>query len=625
MLMPCHDPRDAFYRAPFGAVPSGTAVRLRIRTPRDFEVSSAVLCARLEARAQELQLTMTRCRELDDPDYDTFTATLDLTGYLGLVFYAFRLRRKGGDPYYYAKYPAAPEYPDVTGGIYNNAYCPRWQITVYDADYKTPDWYGRGVTYQIFPDRFRASKAPCADGCRSPRRFQSWDEVPEHIHNEDHVLPNDNFYGGDLAGIREKLPYLHELGVTTLYLNPIFESSSNHRYNTGDYEHIDPLLGTDEDFSTLCREAHALGMRVILDGVFNHTGSDSRYFNAFGHYDSVGAAQSKNSPYYSWYLFDQWPHTYDCWWGVKTLPDVNESCPSYLDYILRSKDAIVRRWLRAGADGWRLDVADELPGSFLKLLRRVVHEENPDAVIIGEVWEDASNKESYGQRRDYLLGHELDGVMNYPLRDAILSYLHGGDAFYFRDTMNELIDHYPRPAQYSMMNILGTHDTPRILTLLGCPDLPDDYEERANHALTPDQRARGLRLTKLAAAILYCYPGSPTVYYADEAGLEGCEDPFNRRGYPWGREEMALVRWFRFLGRLRANHPALQAGDLRIVEAKGALLILERRLDDECIVLCVNAGCDDLPLTLPGTLIPLDGGSADALLRGESCRIFRVE
>ena len=201
-------------------------------------------------------------------------------------------------------------------------------------------------------------------------------------------------------------------GVSTLYLCPIFESDSNHRYNTGDYDKIDPMLGTEEDFTRLCTKAHALGIHVMLDGVFNHTGNNSRYFNALGSYPSLGAAQSKESPYYPWYNFQEWPHRYDCWWGIHTLPAVNESHPEYIDFIIEGKDAVIRRWLRAGADAWRLDVADELPDEFIARIRRVMMEEKAESFLLGEVWEDGSNKIAYSKRRKYLLGRETHGLMN---------------------------------------------------------------------------------------------------------------------------------------------------------------------------------------------------------------------
>ena len=378
------------------------------------------------------------------------------------------------------------------------------------------------------------------------------------------------------------------MGVTTLYLCPIFESASNHRYNTADYSKIDPMLGTEEDFRTLCREAERRGMHVILDGVFNHTGSQSLYFNADGFYPTLGAAQSKESPYYDWYSFHPWPDDYDAWWGIRTLPAVREESKTYVNHIIDGKDSIIRRWLRAGASGWRLDVADELPDWFIEKIRGTVEETKPDAVLIGEVWEDASNKIAYSQRRRYLLGSELHGVMNYPFRTALLAYLQGGNADDFREAMETLRENYPPAAFYSAMNFLGTHDTPRILTVLGADTVPQSKDERAMYRLTPAQRLKAAALVRLAALVLFTFPGSPMVYYGDEAGMEGFEDPFNRGGYPWGKEDQGLKTWFTNLGHLRRQRVSLQRGTISYLYTAGPLLVYARTWNGQRTVVAVN-------------------------------------
>lgn len=294
----------------------------------------------------------------------------------------------------------------------------------------------------------------------------------------DGEIRNRDFFGGSLAGITSKLDDLARLGVTTVYLCPIFESASNHRYNTADYTHIDPMLGTKKDFDILCRQARERGIHILLDGVFNHTGSQSIYFNADGYYPSEGAAQSQDSPYYDWYSFHPWPQDYDSWWGIHTLPAVREECPSYVDYIIDHPDSIVRRWVRLGASGWRLDVADELPDWFIAKIRTALEETDPEGILIGEVWEDGSNKIAYSQRRRYLLGSECHGLMNYPFRTALLAYLQGGGAEDFQNAMETIRENYPPAAFYSAMNFLGTHDTPRILTVLGADHVPETREAR---------------------------------------------------------------------------------------------------------------------------------------------------
>ena len=411
-------------------------------------------------------------------------------------------------------------------------FLPEWQLTVYGREFSVPEGLDTGIMYQIFPDRFRRTREwePVnVPGKRSLHR--NWYGRPLFKADIPDYQAND-FFGGDLRGIREKLPYLRDLGVTVLYLNPIFESASNHRYNTGDYKKIDPYLGAEEDFKTLCREAKEYGIRVILDGVFSHTGSDSRYFNRDGHYPDLGAWQSEKSPYAPWYRFLNPERTeYDCWWGFVTLPNVNEEEPSFIDFVC-GEEGVLSYWMKRGASGWRLDVADELPDGFLDEVRRRVKQENPEAYLLGEVWEDASNKESYGQRRRYLLGDQLDSVMNYPWRTAVLDFV-GKGAWLFRRRILSLLDHYPKPAIQGLMNPLSTHDTPRARTVLGV-EHPVDPLEQGNYQLTPEELEKGRRRLRLASMIQYTLPGFPSLYYGDEAGLAGFSDPWNLSLGPGG-------------------------------------------------------------------------------------------
>ena len=474
----------------------------------------------------------------------------------------------------------------------------RWQLTVYEPS-PAPDWFGRGVTYQIFPDRFRRVSMPDVSHMPGHRWLhRSWNEQPVFLPDEHGQITNRDFFGGSLQGITEKLDYLAGLGVTTLYLNPIFEAASNHRYDTGDYRAIDPLLGTEADFRALCTAAHQRGMRVILDGVFNHTGSNSRYFNAEGYYPEPGAAQSQNSEYYNWYSFHPWPSDYDAWWGVKTLPAVNEAQPAYRDFIFGDQDSVVRHWLRCGADGWRLDVADELPGDFIEGIRSAIDAEKPGAYLLGEVWEDGSNKIAYSQRRRYLLGRQVHGLMNYPFRTALLNWLAGGDAAVFRDSMETIRENYPPFAFYGAMNFLGTHDTARILTLLGAEGTPKTKAERAAYRLSPTELARGLAKLRLAGMLLYSFPGSPTLFYGDEAGVQGFEDPLNRGAFPWGSEDAALTDFFRTLGQLRRTRESLRSGALRYLLARGGALAIERERGGERTVTALNAGPSPLPVAV---------------------------
>ena len=573
------DPRDTRCKTPFGAAPCSTEVRFTLFD--DAFCGCELLVYREFAGAEDV------CPL--PPAEGGFAGTYTVPGEGELCWYVFRLTRWDGTLSYLGKNGLRPDRDGAE----------RWQLTVYE-DTATPDWFGRGVTYQIFPDRFRRTGTPDVSGMVGRRWLhESWDDQPVFRPDEDGQITNRDFFGGSLAGITEKLDYLQSLSVTTLYLNPIFEAASNHRYDTADYRAIDPLLGDEETFRTLCREAHKRGMRVMLDGVFNHTGSRSRYFNADGFYPELGAAQSQDSPYYDWYSFHPWPTDYDAWWGVKTLPAVNEQRPAYRQFIFKGEDSVVRHWLRCGADGWRLDVADELPGDFIAGIRRAIEDEKPDGYLLGEVWEDGSNKVAYSQRRRYLLGRETHGLMNYPLRTALLRWLGGGDAAEFRESMETLRANYPPAAFYGAMNFLGTHDTPRILTLLGAEHIPAAKEERAAFALSPAQLARGRAKLRLAGMLLYGFPGSPTLFYGDEAGMQGFEDPLNRGTYPWGREDTGLLDFFRALGRLRKERRSLQSGSLTYIYAQGGGLVITREHEGETTMVALNAGDEALTLTLP--------------------------
>ena len=591
------DPRCTLCKYPFGAVPLGAPVTLHVRPEGREGFVRCALLLRAEFAGEEREWELQA--EGWDGERQRFSLTFPAPETPELCWYAFRLTRADG----------SVRYLDASGWADQPQH--RWQMTVYDAASPTPGWFGEGLTYQIFPDRFRRSHFP--DMAKMPwgrRLHENWDDIPDYLPDGDGEYCRD-FFGGDLAGIREKLPYLRELGVETLYLCPIFEASSNHRYNTGDYRRVDPMLGTEEDFQALCQEAHGLGIRVILDGVFNHNGRDSRYFNADGRYDTVGAAQSQDSPYYPWFHFHPWPTDYDAWWGIRDLPAVNEDAPSYRDFIFGGEDSVIRHWLRAGADGWRLDVADELPDDFIAGIRQAMDETKPGCLLLGEVWEDGSNKIAYSQRRKYLLGGETHCLMNYPFRTAALCYLRGGDAAEFRESMETIRENYPAPAFLSAMNFLGTHDTPRVLSLLGEGQAPAEKAERAVYRLDPEEERLGKERWKLASALLYAFPGSPMLFYGDEAGLQGLEDPFCRGGYPWGQEDGDLLAWFRLLGRVR-KRPSLRRGDLTWLHAQGPLLAFRRQAEGETTAAAFNTGDADETLTLPW-----EGREALDLLTGQ--------
>lgn len=581
------DPRYPLCKQPFGAVPLGETVTFHCRPLRSEGFTHCALVTHGEFaniwKEQELSYAG------EEPDGRVcFAGTFPAPETAELVWYHFRFWRDDGSGCVLDK-----------TGYHSDEQLEPWQLTVYEPS-ATPEWFGGGVVYQIFPDRFCRLTVPDPAGMVGDRWVhQDWDEAPVWQADPDGEVRNRDFFGGSLAGITAKLDELAALGVTVLYLNPIFESASNHRYDTADYSRIDPMLGAEEDFSSLYAEAKRRGIRVLLDGVFNHTGSRSRYFNADGFYPTLGAAQSPESPYFNWFQFKHWPDDYESWWGIRTLPAVQESHPDYVDYIIENENSIVRRWLRRGASGWRLDVADELPDWFIERIRAVMDEADPDAFLLGEVWEDASTKVAYDRRRRYLLGRELHGVMNYPFRTALLDYLRGGDARSFQDTMETLRENYPPASFASCMNFLGTHDTPRILTVLGAEQMPESKAERAAFHLSPAERKRGLARVRLAALVLFTFPGAPTIYYGDEVGLEGWEDPFNRGTYPWGGGDADLKARFALLGRLRTARVSLQAGNLRYLCADGPLLAFRRERDGQVSVTAVNSSGQSLPCSLP--------------------------
>ncbi|MFI3249574.1 MAG: glycoside hydrolase family 13 protein [Eubacteriales bacterium] len=569
--MKCFDSRDLRYKAPYGAVPSGEKVKFHLYPRRNKGFNAGRIVANFEGQGViELPLKW----QSTELGFDCFGVTLPTAKFVGLVWYHFVLSRTDG-----VEEVIRPDHTPYDG---------LFQLTVYQEE-QVPTWYGEGMTYQIFPDRFNRTEIPDPTGMVGERVVhQDWSDSPDYLPNEHGEVRNRDYFGGNLKGIIEKLDYLQKLGVETIYFCPIFEASENHRYGTADYDKIDPMLGTEEDFKKLCDGAHKRKMRVMLDGVFNHTGFVSRYFNGDGFYDTEGATQSKESPYYPWFDFKEWPEEYDAWWGIYSLPSCVETNVDYQNFIYDDENSVVRRWLRSGADGWRLDVADELPDEFVAGIHAAARAEKPDAVVIGEVWEDGSTKVAYGVRRKHVLGGHCDGLMNYPFRWAVLNFMNSGDPNQFIESMETLRENYPKFAFYSAMNALGTHDTLRILTLLSvgsdCQDQSKTW--RFRRTLSQKERKHGIKLLKTATALLYCFPGSPTIYYGDEIGMEGFEDPFNRATYPWGDEDTALLRWFTKLGELRKKSKALREGDISYLDTEQGVLAFKRTAQKETI-LCV--------------------------------------
>lgn len=478
-----------------------------------------------------------------------------------------------------------------------------WQLSCIPADFQTPDWAKGAVMYQIYPDRFFRKGTCDTTGKLEPFWLHDdWYEQPHYLPDEHGEVLNNDFFGGNFKGIQEKLPYLKSLGVSILYLNPVVMAYSNHRYDAADFKRPDPLLGTEEDYRELCEAAHGLGMRVIFDGVFSHTGNNSVYFDAKGIFGG-GAVSDPDSPYRSWYQFQHYPDKYLSWWDFYTLPCVDKSNPGYINYIIEDEDSVLAHWMGLGVDGFRLDVVDELPEDFVLKLKRRIRRIRSDAFLIGEVWEDASNKIAYGVPRRYFANGELDSAMNYPWQKAIIRFLRQEeDGAALGEVIMTIAENYPPQVLSCVMNVLGTHDTPRILNALST-DVSGDRMRNGKRHLSAEERKLGLQRLRLAATLEFTLPGIACIYYGDEAGMEGFADPFNRYCFPWGREDESLQDFYRRLSRLKTQTPALKDGDVRVLAAGEGRIVFRRRSKEQTVEVCVNH--TDLPMDLPSEGKPL--------------------
>ena len=577
------DGRDA---SRLGAFACGTHLTLRLRVPRRLGASAVVLRICRDGEGdRDLPLSFVTTHA----SIDTYELTLDTAALCGArgcgLFYYEYLFLRGLDTLF------SDSINNVDMTLSQHSAC-RFRLLIHEADYATPDWFKGSTMYHVFVDRFFRGTGT-VEARDSAVINPDWENgIPQYAPIAGAPLSNNVFFGGNLWGVAQKLDYLASLGVNVLYLSPVFAAYSNHRYDTADYEKIDGLLGGKAAFDNLIQEAHARGMRVILDGVFNHTGDDSRYFNRRGTYPEVGAYQSRLSPYARWFSFRSFPNEYECWWNIEIMPRLqhaNEDCRHYFT----APGGICEKWLLQGADGWRLDVADELSDEFLDELRETVKgATNGEGLIIGEVWENAADKIAYGNRRRYFGGRQLDSVMNYPFRNAALAFLQEGDAETFYNILTELYGSYPTSVSHSLMNILGTHDTERFLTTLGEDGESDELsnDALARRRLSPEARAVAIQKMKLAATLQFTVFGVPSVYYGDEAGLEGYHDPFCRMPYPWGREDGDLLSHYRALGALRRRYSALRDGDFRFTYCKNSVIAYERVGADDTLLVIANMG-----------------------------------
>lgn len=579
--------RSSLHKSPYGAVREGQTINFRVVLPRHLQCSHVYLVIKEDNGEYIHKPFSWLSMEGDSEEWWSLSYVSEKAG---IYFYHFEYDTPWGRH-------CIRHNGDCLGALSEGR--DDWQLSVYQKDFATPDWLKGGVIYQIFPDRFYFSGEKKKNVPEDRILRDDIDGEPYWKPTKDGRVLNNDYFQGDLKGIMQKLDYIASLGVTCIYLNPIFEAQSNHRYDTADYEKIDPLLGTEKDFSSLCKKAKEKGISVILDGVFSHTGDDSKYFNKYGRYNTVGAFQSEKSPYYSWYKFRKYPHDYDSWWGISILPEVKEESPDFISYIA-GENGVARKWMRLGARGWRLDVADELPDEFLDSFRKAVKSENEEGLVLGEVWEDASNKFSYGQRRRYFSGLQLDSVMNYPFADAIISFIRSGAVEGFSNKIMTITENYPKCCVDVLMNHIGTHDTMRAITHLAGDSC--EYRDRywqSGRKLTHKQYDMGVKLLKLAAAIQFTLPGVPSVYYGDEAGMQGYKDPFNRFCYPWGKENRELVDYYKALGQMRKQCHCLKEGEyVTVSEMLGCLAYVRYGEKDEILVI-VNRNEHEIDYYLP--------------------------
>lgn len=544
------------YHFPVGALPLGAYLRLCV----EAEDTDGIVLVLTKDGEDPVEYDFSK-------DGDKFTLDVEITS-SGLYFYTFRAfcgesaKEYGRDAFQRV----------VEGGA------PFTQL-VYKA-FPRPNWLDGGVVYQIFPDRFAVGGKRLETKKGDMVYRDDWGGIP-YYKPVNGVVKNNDMFGGNLRGIAEKLDYLKALGVTCIYLNPIFSAFSNHKYNTADYLSVDGDFGSEEDFSYLTSQAATRGISVILDGVFSHTGDDSIYFDKYGRFGGKGAYLSRNGEYRDWYRFDE-KNGYECWWGIDTLPNVNETEPSYKKFIT---EKVIPKWLGFGARGFRLDVADELPDEFLDSLFSSLY--SADAIIIGEVWENAVTKIAYGKRRRYFTGGQLDSVINYPLRNAIITFIKEKNADILSSTLAELVNDYPAEVLDKLFNVLSTHDTERILNALSDCDAPALKEDRATAELKDIREAK--KRLELASGLQYTLPGVPCLFYGDEAGVTGYEDPFCRACFPWGKEDKELSEHYKKLGELRSCR-VFEKGAFSVVRSTGGLFVFTR---GEELTIIANAGEDE--------------------------------
>ncbi len=594
-----YNSKDTNFKSPFGTLTEGQKCRISIHIPRSCKTKDVRLVFLYENNDEYASFSMKKTEDMGE--YEIYSCNFSLAE-SALFFYYFRITTKNEE---FSLYRQGYDMTNMEDGEL-------WQLSCIPADFHIPEEYSGAVMYQIFPDRFNQSGECDTSGKLEPFWVHSdKNDVPHFLPNKEGEIENCDFYGGNLRGIADKLDYLSELGVTVIYLNPIFKAWSNHRYDTADYMKIDELLGTEADLSYLCDQAHKKGMKIILDGVFSHTGSNSRYFDKLDIFGG-GAYHDPASPYRSWYDFKHYPDDYTSWWGIETLPCLNENDKSFRDFLINSEDSVLAHWIRAGADGFRLDVADELPDEFISDFRARLKGIDPDSLLIGEVWEDASNKISYGRRRHYFTGGELDSVMNYPFRTAIIDYVSGkDDGKAFSETVMTIAENYPAEVLHTLMNMLSTHDTPRILSVFSPEEAPKDKRARAGYLMSGQSRTIALARLRAATFLQFVLPGMPCIFYGDELGTEGFEDPFCRSYFRWDKvEDNAVREFFVRVSKFRRSNIALIKGNTVVNRCGKGNVVIERRYLNKLCRAYVNIG-EPATIALTGKVVFCERASFD--------------
>lgn len=532
--------------------------------------------------------------------YDIYSVKLsfDVLG-VGLFFYNIEIISVAGTIFGF-KYKNIIAFGDSSHSL------PSFQLSVSDFKYKAPrDLYG-GIIYHIFVDRFNRGKNEKTSYKKTALYVDDWEApLPEYPEYPGAEIKNNYFYGGNLWGITEKLDYISSLGVNIIYLSPIFESPSNHKYDTADYMKVDESFGGEEALKNLITKATEKGISIILDGVFNHTGADSIYFNKFGTYDTIGAYQSENSEYFKWYEFQNYPLEYTSWWGIEILPRIDPDEQSCREFFT-AKDGVVEKYAKMGVRGFRLDVVDELSDDFVECIKSKLNEINNSSVLYGEVWEDGSNKIAYSKRKKYYLGKELDGVMNYPIRSGLISFLRDGECDKLLYALTDIIFNAPKRIRDMQMNLIGTHDTERIITALGGETSNGKTNEYLfTHKMTNEEYNLGKKRLMSAYTVILTLPGIPSVYYGDEAGLEGYGDPFNRKTYSWGKEDTELLNHFKKISNIRRTNEVYKEGEFKLLYIDSSVLLFSRTDSSNSYITVLNNSKKDLNICFEKEAISL--------------------